>query len=169
MTHNKEVIKRYFLQLGAPLINWFDRKRPFFMATFVSLQRQNQNTVILLTSCMPPISHALPMLQGSTVIVVNDDHTPASSIRSIFGRFAYCYMLENSLGNWRSARIAQLVRSLTANQEVLGSIPGLVEGWTLSDLLSPHHPWTGMLNRWFSRSANILSGDFLKNNPHICR
>ena len=98
------------------------------MATFVSLQRQNQNTVILLTSCMPPISHALPMLQGSTVIVVNDDHTPASSIRSIFGRFAYCYMLENSLGNWRSARIAQLVRSLTANQEVLGSIPGLVEG-----------------------------------------
>ena len=68
------------------------------------------------------------MLRGSTVIVVNDDHTPASYIRSIFGRFAYCHMLENSLGNWRSARIAQLVRSLTANQEVSGSIPGLVEG-----------------------------------------
>ena len=68
------------------------------------------------------------MLRGSTVIVINDDHTPASYIRSIFSRFAYCYMLENSLGNWRSARIAQLVRSLTANQEVSGSIPGVVEG-----------------------------------------
>ena len=67
------------------------------------------------------------MLRGSTVIVVNDDYTPASYIRSIFGRFAYCYMSENYLGNWRSARIAQLVRSLTANQ-ISGSIPGLVEG-----------------------------------------
>ena len=67
------------------------------------------------------------MLRGSTVIVVNDDHTPVSYIRSIFGRFGYCYMLENFLGNWRSARIAQLLRSLTANQEVSGSIPGLVE------------------------------------------
>ena len=48
------------------------------------------------------------------------------------------------------ARLAQLVRSLTANQKVPGSIPGLVEGWTLGDLLSPHRPWTGMLNRWSS-------------------
>ena len=39
-------------------------------------------------------------------------------------------------------------RSLTANQEVPGSIPGLVEFWTLGDLLSPHRPWTGTLNCW---------------------
>ena len=32
------------------------------------------------------------------------------------------------------ARLAQLVRSLTTNQNVLGSIPGLVEAWTLGDL-----------------------------------
>ena len=41
------------------------------------------------------------------------------------------------------ARLTQLVRSLTANQKVLGSIPGLVEGSTLGDLLLPHHPWRG--------------------------
>ena len=29
--------------------------------------------------------------------------------------------------------------------EVPGSIPGLVEGWILSDLLSPLRPWTGTL------------------------
>ena len=40
------------------------------------------------------------------------------------------------------ARLAQLVRSLTASQEVPGSIPGLVEGRTLGDPLSPHRPWT---------------------------
>ena len=110
-----------------------------------------------------------PMLRRSTVIVVNDDYTPVSYIRSIFGRFAYCYMFENSLGYWRSARIAQLVRFQTANQEVSGSILGLVEGWTLSDLLSPHCPWTGTLSRWSSRSPDVLSGDFLKSNPHIWR
>ena len=41
------------------------------------------------------------------------------------------------------ARLTQLVRSLTANQKVLGSIPRLVEGSTLGDLLLPHHPWRG--------------------------
>ena len=51
------------------------------------------------------------------------------------------------------ARLAQLVRSLTANQEVPGSIPGLVEGWTLGDLLSPFCPWTGTLSRWSSLST----------------
>ena len=51
------------------------------------------------------------------------------------------------------ARLAQLVRSLTANQEVRGPIPGLVEGRTLGDLLSLHHPWTGMLSRWSSLST----------------
>ena len=81
-----------------------------------------------------------PMLRGSTVIFVNDDHTPASYIRSIFGRFTYCYMLENYLGHWRSARLAQLVRSLTSNQKVPGLIPGLVEGLTLGNLLSTHSP-----------------------------
>ena len=108
-----------------------------------------------------------PMLRGSTVIVVNDEHTPASYIRSIFGRFAYCYMLENSLGHWRSARLAQLVRSLTTNQKVPGLIPGLVEGWTLGDLLSPHRPWTGTLSRWSSRSPDVLLGDFLKKITRI--
>ena len=48
------------------------------------------------------------------------------------------------------ARLAQLVRSLTANHEVPGSIPGLVEGWTFSNLLSPHHPWTETLCHWSS-------------------
>ena len=41
------------------------------------------------------------------------------------------------------ARLVQLVRHLTTNQKVPGSIPGLFEGWTLGDLLSPHRPWTG--------------------------
>ena len=92
------------------------------MATFVSLQR-TEPEYCNFTYFLHATDKSCPMLRGST-----DDHTPASYIRSIFGRFAYCYMLENSLGNWRSARIAQLVRSVTANQEVLGSIPGLVEG-----------------------------------------
>ena len=46
------------------------------------------------------------------------------------------------------AMLAQLVRSLTANQKVPGSIPCLVEGWALGDLLSPHRLWTGTLNHW---------------------
>ena len=36
----------------------------------------------------------------------------------------YCYILGNVLDHWRCARLAQLVRSLTANQEVPGSRPG---------------------------------------------
>ena len=45
------------------------------------------------------------------------------------------------------ARLAQLVGSVTANQKVPGSIPSLVEGWTLGDL-SPHHPRTiGLVSR----------------------
>ena len=97
------------------------------MATFISLQRREPeycNSTYFLHAADKPY----PMLRGSTVIVVNDDHTPASYIRSIFGRFAYCYVFENSLGYWRSARIAQLVRFQTANQEVSGAILGLVEG-----------------------------------------
>ena len=47
-------------------------------------------------------------------------------------------------------RLAQLVRSLTANQKVPGSIPSLVEGLTLGDFLSPHRLWTGTLSRWSS-------------------
>ena len=62
------------------------------------------------------------------------------------------------------ARLAQLVRSLTSNQKVPGSIPGLVEGWTLGDLLSPHRPWTGTLSRW--SSLDVLSGD-LKEPTHL--
>ena len=97
------------------------------MATFISLQR-TEPEYCNFTDFLHAAGTSCPMLQGSTVIFVNDDHTPASYIRSIFGRFAYCYMLENSLSHWRSARLAQLVRSLTTNQEVLGSITGLVEG-----------------------------------------
>ena len=82
----------------------------------------------LSCATMHAADKSCPRLRGSTVIVVNDDHTTASYIRSMFGGFAYCYMLENSLGYWRSARIAQLVRSLTANQEVPDSIPSLVKG-----------------------------------------
>ena len=62
------------------------------------------------------------------------------------------------------ARLAQLVRSLTANQEVPGSSSGLVEGWTFGDLLSPHRPWTGSLSRW--SSLDVLSGD-LKEPTHL--
>ena len=51
------------------------------------------------------------------------------------------------------ARLARLVRSLTTNQKVPGSIPDLVEGWTLGDFLSPHRPWTGTLSRWSSLST----------------
>ena len=51
------------------------------------------------------------------------------------------------------ARLAQLARSLTANHEVLSSNPGLVESWTLGDLLSPHCPWTGPLSHWSSLST----------------
>ena len=97
------------------------------MATFVSLQR-TELEYCNFTYFLHADDKSCPMLRGSTVFVVNDSHTPASYIRSISGRFAYCYMLENSLGHLRSAGLAQLVRSLTANQEVPGSIPGLVEG-----------------------------------------
>ena len=37
-------------------------------------------------------------------------------------------------------RLVQLVRSLTANQKVPGSIPGLIEGLTLGGLPLPHRP-----------------------------
>ena len=97
------------------------------MATFVFLQR-TEPEYCSFTYFLHADDKSCPMLWGSTVIVVNDDHTPASYIRSIFGRFAYCYMLDNSIGHWRNAGLAQLVRSLTANQEVPSSIPGLVEG-----------------------------------------
>ena len=56
------------------------------------------------------------------------------------------------------ARLAQLVRSLTANQAVPGSIPGLVEGWTLGNLLLPHRPWTGTLSRWSNLSRHSIGG-----------
>ena len=86
------------------------------MATFVSLQR-TEPEYCNFTFSLDAADKSCSMLWGSTVIFVNDNHTPASYIRSIFGRFAYCYMLEN----WRSARLAQSVRSLTANQKVPGS------------------------------------------------
>ena len=60
------------------------------------------------------------------------------------------------LRSWRfvvCARLVQLVRSLTANRKVPSSILGLVEGWTLGDLLSPHRPWTGTLSHWSSLST----------------
>ena len=75
------------------------------MATFISIQRAEPeycNFTYFLHAADKPC----PMLRGSTVIVVNEDHSPASYIRSISGRFAYCYMLENSLGYWRSANPA---------------------------------------------------------------
>ena len=61
--------------------------------------------------------------------------------------------LERSYSTLLCARLAQSIRSLTANQEVPGSIPGLVEGLNLGDPLSPHRPWTGTLSRWFSLST----------------
>ena len=122
------------------------------MATFVSLQR-TEPEYCNFTYFLHVADKPCPMLRGSTVIVVNDDHTPALYIRSIFGRIAYCYMLENSLGYWRSARIAQLVRFLTANQEVSGSISSLVEGSTLSDLLSPVDKDVNLLVKSTSRSS----------------
>ena len=64
------------------------------------------------------------------------------------------------------ARLAQLVRSLTANQEVPGSIASLVKDWALGDLLSPHRPWTGTLSRWSSLSTFYRG---TSKNPHTCR
>ena len=96
------------------------------MATLLSLQK-TEPEYCNCTYFSHAADKSCPMLRGSTVIVANDEHTPASYIRSIFGRFAYCDMLENSLGYCRSARIAQFVGSLTADQEVPDSIPGLVE------------------------------------------
>ena len=75
-----------------------------------------------------------------------------------------------------SASLAQLVRSLTANREVLGSIPGLVEGWTLGDLLSPDRPWTGMLKAeyqaWrngseFAKSLIFIQGVWKSVDCHL--
>ena len=43
-------------------------------------------------------------------------------------------------------RLAQLVRYLTANQKIPGSIPRLVEDKTLEDLLLPHRSWAGTLS-----------------------
>ena len=74
------------------------------MATFVSLQRAEPeycNFIYFLHTA----NKSCPMLRESTVIVVNDDHSRASCIRSISGRFACCYMLETFLGHWRCARL----------------------------------------------------------------
>ena len=57
------------------------------MATFVSLQRTEPEYSIF-TYFLHGADKAFPMLRKSNVIVVNDGHTPASCIRSIFGRFA---------------------------------------------------------------------------------
>ena len=76
------------------------------MATFISLQR-TEPEYCNLTYFLHAADKPCPMLRGSTVIVVNDEYTQASYIRSIFGR---------------SARIAQLVRFQTANLKVSGSI-----------------------------------------------
>ena len=64
------------------------------------------------------------------------------------------------------ASLAQLARSLIANQKVPGSIPGLVESWILGDLLSPHRPWTDTLSR---RSSLLtwIPGDL--KNPDTSR
>ena len=64
------------------------------------------------------------------------------------------------------ARLAQSERSLTANQKVPGSIPGLVGDWTLGGLPSPHRPWTGTLKHWSSLSTFYRG---TKKNPHTCR
>ena len=54
------------------------------------------------------------------------------------------------------AKLAQLVRSLNVNQKVPSSIPGMVEGWILGDLLLPHHLWTGTLSRWSTCSLSTF-------------
>ena len=56
------------------------------------------------------------------------------------------------------ARLTHLARFLTANQKVPGSIPGLVEGWTLGDLPSRHLPLTRTLSRWSSLSSTSNRG-----------
>ena len=96
------------------------------MTTFISPQR-TEPEYFNFTYFLQAVDKLCPMLRGSTFIVVHDDHTPASCIRSIFGRYSCCYMFEKYLGHWRSARLAQLVKSLTANQEVQDSISGLVK------------------------------------------
>ena len=63
------------------------------MTTFVSLQR-TESEYHNFTYFLHAADKSCPILRGSTVIVVNDDNTPASYIRSIFGKLAYCYMLE---------------------------------------------------------------------------
>ena len=55
---------------------------------------------------------------------------------------------------WRSfhsvCEVCAVSTAVECHQKVPGSIPGLVEGWTLGDLLSSHRPRTGTLNLWYS-------------------
>ena len=81
----------------------------------------------------------------------------------------YSWMAKLQVGTcceliWMCARLAQFVRSLSTNQQSLGSIHSPVECLTSGDLLSPHRPWTGTLSRW--SSLDILSED-LKQPTHL--
>ena len=52
-------------------------------------------------------------------------HRPSNIIQNFYFDYVFNYSLRETKV---CARLAQLVRSLTANQKVPGSIPGLVEG-----------------------------------------
>ena len=90
--------------------------------------------------------------EKTSSIIKSDLKNPFTSQKVEWWGLWHWYAYTGTLKDGRR-RLAQLVRSLTANQEVPGSIHRLVEGWTLGDLLSPHRPWTGTLNRWFSVST----------------
>ena len=93
----------------------------------------------------------MPHIQGTLILSnplpnVNKFPHPRAKLRLI------CHMQITLPTESVCARLAQLVRSMTAIQKVPGSIPRLIEGWTLGDFLSPRRPWTGTLGHWSSLS-----------------
>ena len=105
--------------------------------------KQNQTVI------MPHIQG--PLILSNPIPNVNKFPHPRAKLRLI------CHMQIKLPTESMCAMLAQLVRSLMANQKVPGSIPCLVEGWTLGDLLSPHRLWTGTLSHW-SRLSTFYRG-----------
>ena len=91
--------------------------------------KQNQ------TVMLPHIQE--PLILSNSPPNVNRFPHPRAKLRLI------CHMQIKLPTESVCARLAQLVRSLTVNQKVPGSIPRLVEGWTLGDLVSPQR-WSSL-------------------------
>ena len=67
------------------------------MVTFVFLQMSEPEYCNF--NDLHTAGESCPMLPGSTVLAVKDNHTPASHIHRKFVRFAYSCMLEQSVGH----------------------------------------------------------------------